>query len=326
VTAPRAWRPLFADDVPAYAAVLPRASQQHLASLRHAWRAALRADERQLLEAIHGAGEQAPGPLPWVVRGAEVVVGTSSGHASVRALLEALCPWKKGPFEVQGVAIDAEWRSDLKWDRVVRHLELRGKRVADIGSHNGYFMLRAAEHEPELVVGLEPVFRPQAQWALLQTLAQVPGLESEPLGVADMARVYPEFFDVVLCLGILYHHTDPVGLLRTLAQSMQPGGQLMVDCQGIAGYDSTVLVPEGRYCGARGIWWLPTAPALQAWMRRAGFREVELVYSAPLSTDEQRSTPWAPIKSLCDFLDPRDGTRTIEGYPAPWRHYVRARR
>ncbi|MFO0447474.1 MAG: DUF1698 domain-containing protein, partial [Pseudomonadota bacterium] len=38
-----------------------------------------------------------------------------------------------------------------------------------------------------------------------------------------------------------------------------------------------------------------------------------------------RSTAWAPIKSLQDFLDPQDSTRTVEGYPAPWRHYLMIR-
>lgn len=31
-------------------------------------------------------------------------------------------PWRKGPFSLYGVEIDTEWRSDLKWDRVLPHL------------------------------------------------------------------------------------------------------------------------------------------------------------------------------------------------------------
>ncbi len=28
-------------------------------------------------------------------------------------------------------------------------------------------------------------------------------------------------------------------------------------------------------------------------------------------------TPWVPYESLADFLEPRDRSKTIEGYPAP---------
>ena len=36
-----------------------------------------------------------------------------------------------------------------------------------------------------------------------------------------------------------------------------------------------------------------------------------------LQTEEQRPSKWAPIKSLENFLDPDDPTKTIEGHPAP---------
>jgi len=39
---------------------------------------------------------------------------------------------------------------------------------------------------------------------------------------------------------------------------------------------------------------------------------------------EQRSTDWMPFHSLADFLDPKDRSLTIEGYPAPKRAVVLA--
>ena len=33
-------------------------------------------------------------------------------------LVEALHPWRKGPFQIAEHEIDAEWRSDQKWDRI----------------------------------------------------------------------------------------------------------------------------------------------------------------------------------------------------------------
>ena len=238
--------------------------------------------------------------------------------------LKALMPWKKGPFRILGWEIDAEWRSDLKWDRLLPYLDLAGKRVADIGCNNGYFMFRMAEHNPKFVLGIEPVVK---HYLTFQWLKQMSGLENlyfEMLGVEHM-DLFPQGFDTIFCLGILYHHTDPVGLLRKLHKALAKGGEIFIDCQGVPGEEPTCLVPGSRYAGASGIWFLPTLSALQNWVRRAGFSRIDVVFSGALSTEEQRATDWAPIKSLRDFLHPEDPTRTCEGYPAPYRFYLRIR-
>ena len=53
--------------------------------------------------------------------------------------LQIFHPWRKGPFDLFGVHIDTEWRSDLKWDRLSGMIEpLAGRRVLDIGCGSGY--------------------------------------------------------------------------------------------------------------------------------------------------------------------------------------------
>ncbi|MFA6630185.1 MAG: DUF1698 domain-containing protein, partial [Sulfuricurvum sp.] len=44
------------------------------------------------------------------------------------------------------------------------------------------------------------------------------------------------------------------------------------------------------------------------------------------TSDEQRKTDWIESHSLEDFLDPDDNSKTIEGYPAPIRGYVRIKK
>jgi len=66
----------------------------------------------------------------------------ASSNAERRDLLMQLAPWRKGPFDVGGVHIDAEWRSDLKWQRFADSIEpLAGRRVLDVGCGNGYYAL-----------------------------------------------------------------------------------------------------------------------------------------------------------------------------------------
>lgn len=153
---------------------------------------------------------------------------------------------------------------------------------------------------------------------------------------------FPNCFDVVFCLGVLYHTTDPIGMLRTLWQSMKPHGTLIIDCQGIDyGYETQesssasaaetnqlplALMPKKSYANAGGIWFLPNQELLKIWLTRAHFKDIEMFYADKLSTDEQRATEWADISSLQQALNKDDQSRTVEGYPAPHRFYMKATR
>ena len=49
---------------------------------------------------------------------------------------------------------------------------------------------------------------------------------------------------------------------------------------------------------------------------------MRIVDACVTSTDEQRRTEWMTTESLADFLDPRDSSKTVEGYPAPLRAVI----
>lgn len=248
---------------------------------------------------------------------------TDHQRDSIYQHCRTLMPWKKGPYRLFGIDIDSEWRSDYKWQRLEKRLgNLKEQKVADIGCHNGYFMFRLASTDAKLIIGFDPNARWYFKFHFLQRFTQLPQLYYEPFGVEHL-DLYENFFDTVLCLGILYHQTDPVTILRKIHNSLTTGGRLFVDCQGIAGDDDLVLVPRQKYAGASGQWYLPTRSALSNWLARTNYRNIEVFYDEPLSTDEQRATDWARIASLKNFID---GQQTVEGYPAPRRFYVVAQR
>lgn len=239
--------------------------------------------------------------------------------------LNGFIPWKKGPFDIYGRNIDSEWRSDIKWDRLEPFVApMEGKRVADIGCNNGYFMFRMLEHKPEFVVGFDPFCKYWFNFEFMKRVSGVQNLYYELLGV-EHVDLYPRFFDTIFCLGILYHHQDPVGLLRKMRRSLRYKGKVIIDCQGIPGEDPVALSPRRRYAGATGIWFLPTYNCLVNWLHRSDYKEITPIFSGELTEEEQRSTEWAPIRSLGDFLDAKNKERTVEGYPAPHRFYLMAR-
>ena len=86
-------------------------------------------------------------PIQTDLGAATVTVGNPGDLNSVeqKTLLENLMwlhPWRKGPFELFGIQIDAEWRSDLKWARLNNHIDLKDKLVLDVGCGNGYYLFR----------------------------------------------------------------------------------------------------------------------------------------------------------------------------------------
>lgn len=284
---------------------------------------------REAVRSLQAMRAELSTPIPWDFTSNVVTIGRCHDLSPIQSqqlwqILQTFCPWKKGPFNFFGITIDAEWRSDQKWARLLPHIHpLAQRRVADIGCHNGYFMCRMLPQQPSLIIGFEPIAKHFWNFQLIQTLVRNHTLAFELLGIEHM-HLYPQFFDTIFCLGILYHHSDPIGLLHKLYYALAPKGELVIDCQGIPGDLPIALTPRQRYAHARGIWFLPTQACLEHWLIRAGFTQVRCIYAAPLEPSEQRRTPWADIRSLEDFLDPNDPTLTIEGYPAPWRYYMLA--
>lgn len=244
---------------------------------------------------------------------------------TVYAALRAFMPWRKGPFEVFGISIDAEWRSDRKWGRVLPALpSLNGKVIADIGCNNGYYMFRMAAQQPSAVLGFEPFVQHYFAFRTLNSLADQPNLHIEPFGVENV-RLFSGCFDVVFLMGIIYHRISPVEMLRDIKQALKPGGVLIVESQGISGELPVALFPEKTYAKVPGTYFVPTASCLVNWLSRAGFIDVELFAEHPMSSEEQRRTEWMTFESFSDFMDPSNPHLTIEGYPAPWRIYLKAR-
>ena len=286
-------------------------------------------DVRTALEALH-----IDGPVEVNCSGRSVRFDVPGGvppedWARLELIIERLKPWRKGPFQVCGRDIDAEWRSDLKWERIASAIPpLAGLRLLDIGCNNGYYLFRASAHgatlenPPELLLGIDPSEAFAFAFSLFQKFYRHDRIHYELLGV-EHVRQMPQSFDVVLCLGILYHHRDPISLLDAIRGSLVPGGTAIIESQTIPGETSVALFPEGRYAKAHNVYFVPTSSCLISWMKRAGFRNIELLAHTPVTDQEQRRTKDMQFESLADFLDPNDRHRTIEGYPAPWRTAIK---
>ena len=239
-------------------------------------------------------------------------------HEGLRNSLKNFMPWRKGPFDLCGIQIDSEWRSDWKWKRLKGHIApLTNRRVLDIGCGNGYYLFRMLGANADIAVGVDPTRLFFYQFMALQKLLPKNNAFYLPLRSEHL----PAFasFDTVFSMGVLYHRRSPFQHLNELSSFLKPGGELVLETLIVPGDLSTALVPANRYARMANVWYLPSVEALEMWLKRIGFRNVRMVDVCRTTTDEQRQTKWMQFQSLADFLDPEDPNFTVEGYPAPHR-------
>ncbi|MFS2225511.1 tRNA 5-methoxyuridine(34)/uridine 5-oxyacetic acid(34) synthase CmoB [Pantoea sp. B65] len=244
----------------------------------------------------------------------------------INNLLRNLMPWRKGPYTLYGTEIDTEWRSDWKWQRVLPHiLPLAGRTVLDVGCGSGYHMWRMIGAGAQLVVGIDPMQLFLCQFeAVRKLLGNDQRAHLLPLGIEQLPEL--NAFDTVFSMGVLYHRRSPLDHLFQLKNQLVSGGELVLETLVIEGDDQAVLVPGERYAQMRNVYFIPSTGALKNWLEKCGFADVRIVDYSVTSTDEQRRTDWMTSESLAEFLDPADASKTVEGYPAPLRAVLVARK
>lgn len=238
--------------------------------------------------------------------------------------LKQLMPWRKGPYHLFGIHIDCEWRSDFKWDRVLPHLApLQDRLILDVGCGSGYHMWRMVGEGAKMVVGIDPTELFLCQFeAVRKLLNHDRRANLIPLGIEQMQPLAA--FDTVFSMGVLYHRKSPLDHLTQLKNQLKKGGELVLETLVVDGDVNTVLVPADRYAKMKNVYFIPSVAALINWLEKVGFNNVRCVDVATTTLEEQRKTDWLENESLIDFLDPKDHSKTIEGYPAPKRAVILA--
>ncbi|OPA77893.1 tRNA 5-methoxyuridine(34)/uridine 5-oxyacetic acid(34) synthase CmoB [Campylobacter pinnipediorum subsp. pinnipediorum] len=240
----------------------------------------------------------------------------------IEKIAKALKPWRKGPFEINNLFIDTEWQSFIKFNILKPHLNLKDKIVADVGCNNGYYMFRMLDFKPKKIVGFDPSIHTAMQFKFLNKLIKSDIINYELLGVEHLPY-FEHKFDTIFCLGVIYHRSDPIKMLKELKQSLNKNGEVFLDTMYIDMQGDFVLSPKTTYSKIPNIYFVPSLQALQNWCERAKFKDFEILATKETDTNEQRKTEWINGESLENFLDPNDNSKTIEGYPAPKRVYIK---
>jgi len=162
---------------------------------------------------------------------------------------------------------------------------VRGKRVLDLFSANGAFAVECALAGATEVVGVEFDAERVRCAQFLAGVLQRHRVTAPTFYLADVysiAERFAEPFDVVLCMGGLYHVADPPHILtqmRSLAKE-----KLIIQTSGILpGHSNkaTFLIRDDQTArgltsirGGKGVWHV-SVPCFQAMLTHAGLRILE---------------------------------------------------
>lgn len=240
---------------------------------------------------------------------------------ALKTHLLRLHPWRKGPFDLFGVKIETEWQSDWKWNRIAPHIDLKHKRVLDVGCGSGYHCFRMRGAGAELVIGIEPMLKFNYQFQVFKHYMPHEPIFVLPLLDEDLPNPMP-LFDTVFSMGVLYHRKSPIGHLELLKSQLKAGGELILETLIVE--DRELLVPVDRYAKMRNVWFIPSVNQLIDWLQKLKFKNIEIIDINQTSTLEQKRTEWMYFESLQDFLNPQDQNITIDNYPAPKRAIIKA--
>ena len=135
-----------------------------------------------------------------------------------RETLKTFCPWRKGPFQIYGVDIDTEWRSDWKWRRLADHITgLDGRTVLDLGCGSGYHAWRMYGAGAKQVIGIDPYLLYVFQYQVLRRVLGNLPVHVLPVGIDDLPESLTGF-DTVFSMGMLYHRRSPLDHLIQLGK------------------------------------------------------------------------------------------------------------
>ena len=184
-----------------------------------------------------------------------------------------------------------------------------GLTAVDLACHEGWFSQQVSALGFTGVLGLDARADHVADAALVARACGAGTLEFRQADVHALDADALGRFDLVLCLGLIYHLENPVGALRVARSLTAPGGLCLVETQvvpnlagpvdwgsyrfvkplmGIFGLIDETDETHGPEMSTTGICLAPSVEGLLWIMRKVGFADVRLVTPPPDAYEQHR--------------------------------------
>lgn len=122
---------------------------------------------------------------------------------------------------------DRQWCWDVIWDFLEKNLDFRNKRVLDVGCRDGLFSFKSEEKGAKEVIAIDNDLSQGAVNFLIPFFKS--RIKMHELSIYDLTPDKFGHFDVVLCLGLLYHLRYPFSGLKKLADCLSENGLLVIE-------------------------------------------------------------------------------------------------
>lgn len=197
----------------------------------------------------------------------------------VRAAIARVPRWRHAIELAQGV-VTPGYPTQRKLRLLGLPADLTGKTVLDVGCSDGFFAFECEKRGASRVVAFDEWSSPYVDSPAGFRLAhKVLGSKVEHYNLDLLALDATELgqFDVVLCLGVLYHLRHPLLAMEQLARLTKEVLYLETGVSESILNQPVMHFVEGLYHG-RDIttWWIPSISCVQQMARSAGFQHVEI--------------------------------------------------
>ena len=164
-----------------------------------------------------------------------------------------------------------------------------GGRILEIGPKHGLDTRLLATLGPRELVTLDLPEKADTIASWLPEIPEARHVVANVLYLSERERAELGRFDLVWCLGVIYHNAEQLRLLRRLYELTAEGGLVVVESattrsRFLAGRNVVELHWPETYRGVPTITHLPTRRAIAAWLEMVGFSDVRIrdVYSRSL--------------------------------------------
>jgi tRNA (mo5U34)-methyltransferase len=177
--------------------------------------------------------------------------------------------------------------------------DLCGKEVLDVGAWDGFMSFEAERRGAARVLATDSYSWSGKGWGTkagfeLAREALGSKVEDYDIDVMDLSPEKVGTFDVVLCLGVLYHMRDPIGALERVASVTRDLLVLETDVgMLLQRRPAAAFYPDNELLDDPTNWWSPNPPAVLGMLRSVGFHKADVVWERGLV---QRLAGWAKAK------------------------------
>lgn len=167
--------------------------------------------------------------------------------------------------------------------------DLTGQRVLDIGAWDGYFSFLAEKRGASEVVAVDTTAWQKSEFGSWKNGTKKAGFEfaretlkskviDKEIEILDLSPENVGTFDLILCLGILYHMEDPWKVIKILSKITKKSLIIETHSDGnFLSIPAMIFYPKG-FNGDSTNHWGPNVECIMAMLEIEGFKIIKVGY------------------------------------------------